>query len=274
MKEKVYLTVGTLWKQEDPYAEDWVKLVKFLGADRIIIYDREFNFVPNKFRDDQTVIVKQWIDDGAHLHADAWASLIKDCQTETPSDWLALFDNDQILVPEITPRTKHPTNDMRDILREYDEPHIASVQFNWKTFGSGGAVEWDKTKSLYERFTRRCQDNAPINNHTQTVCIPSRCKAIKPADPHHVFPEGRYVAVNENNQPIKSPFNIPPTQQVAWFAHYITKSKQEYEIKCGKGRADVYKQSVNAATFDGYEAFCNAEEELRVRELWGKANGQ
>src|ERR1022692_1916809 len=125
MSERVFFTVASLWKQEDPYAEDWIKLAKYVGADRIIIYDREFDFVPNKFRDDPTVIVKQWPDDANHLHADAWAALIKDCQEEYESEWLALIDNDQMCIPEMTPRTKKRTDDMRDVLREYDEPHIA-----------------------------------------------------------------------------------------------------------------------------------------------------
>lgn len=264
MLDKVYLTVGSLWLDEDDVAMDFVRYHRYIGVDRFIILDREYERISKLFEGQDDVIVKPYPNTFDRIHSTAWRDIILDCQTEYSTTWLALIDADQVLVPVAT-------DNMKDVLKDYEE--FASVALNWHTFGSNG----HKTKtegSLYERFTARAVANAEINAHCQAICQPSRTLAVQTADPHHVKLPLNEMCVNTSKRRVVGPFNKPPLHNVAWIAHFINKSNEEHEIKWRRGRADIYGQKMPHTLFDDYEVFANAEQELRVKELWQQAKEQ
>jgi hypothetical protein len=262
MNEHVYLTLGSCWKGEADVAKDFVLYHQYVGVERFIIYSREPDETSAMFADDPTVIVKAFQENAFNIHSNAWAGLIRDCQVEFPTTWLALIDADQVLCPV-------KTDDIREVLKDYEQ--YASLQLSWHTFGSNGH-ETKTEGSLYERFTKRAKADAGINRHTQTICQPTRTLALKTDDPHHVklpYPE---ISVNTNKEPIVPP--SPFTRQlhdVAYIPHYISKSKEEWAIKNGKLRCDIWQEAMPFTMFDEHEAFCNEEEETRVLELWNRA---
>ena len=132
--------------------------------------------------------------------------------------------------------------------------------------------ELSREGSLYERFLLRATGSAGVNNHTQFICQPSRTLGLKTRDPHHPQLPSHEVSVNTNRQPVSGPFNEPPLHDVLWVAHYISKSKKEWEIKNNKLRCDVFGARMPTTLFDEHDTFCNAEQENRVLELWNKAN--
>jgi Glycosyltransferase family 92 len=262
--DQTYLTIGTCWKGEEEYALDFVRYHSHIGVERFIIYDREYNEISRMFVDNPAVIVKPFPECPANIHSTAWAGLIGDCQTAYPTTWLALIDADQVLVPV-------KGNDMRDVLKDYEE--YASLQLNWHTYGSSGHE--NKTEgSLYQRFTKRARANEGINGHTQTICQPLRTLAVQTADPHHVKLPSNEISVNTNKGRVMGPFNRPALHDVAWVAHYISKSRSEWAAKNAKGRADIHGEKMPFKMFDDHEAFCNAEEEKRVVELWNQCSHQ
>lgn len=251
-----YLTIGTLWKDEDDYALDFVKYHKKVGVEKFIILDREFNRINLLFQNDPDVEVIHFPEPG--LHADAWAQLIGMSKGRTK--WLACIDADECLVPS-------QTDDVKDILKNYEE--FASLQINWRFFGSGGQ-EKKMPGSLYERFLMASLKEDGTNNHTQFICQPDRTLAQKTNDPHHPkLPKGE-ISVNTLKLPVKGPFSSPPLHDILWCAHYITKSKEEWAFKNAKGRADIFGEKMPFDLFYQLDKPGSVLEEKRVFDLWNK----
>lgn len=255
-----YLTLGSCLKNEEPYMKDFVKYHRHVGVERFVFFDREYHKLKDMFKNDPDVEIHHFPDVPENVHAIAWANLIGINKGKTK--WLALIDADQVLVPALT-------TDVKDILRNYEQ--FASVQCNWHTFGSSGHLT-NTGEPLYERFLMRAESNAGINNHTQFICQPDRTLAERTHDPHHPrLPSGEQ-SVNTNQHPVVGPFNAPPLHNMLWIAHYISKSKEEWDIKNAKGRADIFGQKMPYDLFVEHDKFCNAVKETRVLELWKEAN--
>ncbi len=266
-----YLTIGTYWKGENDYALDFIKYHRLVGVEHFVIFNNasEGDDSLEKLLAGQTdVEVIRWSTDDKQRHQAAWGALIAYNQGKTK--WLALIDADQCLVPV-------KTNDVREVLKDYED--FASLQLNWKAFGSG----WQDKKlpgSVYERFVLTSQNDGIYNMHCQFICQPDRTLPIKTAEPHYPLLLPGELMVNTNKQPIdpnyqcplnpSTPlsFNNPPLHDVMWVAHYTNKSKEEWAIKNGKGRADIDGAFMPTSQFDEYEAICNEVQELRPLELW------
>jgi hypothetical protein len=252
-----YLTIGSCIKAEDPYMKDFVKYHRSVGVEHFVFFDREYGSIKKMFENDLDVEVIHFPDIPSNVHAEAWAQLIKYNRGKTK--WLALIDADQVLVPV-------KTNNVKDVLREYEA--FASLQCNWHTFGASDK-NIKEVGSIYERFLKRANPLATINNHTQFICQPDRTLAEKTDDPHHPKLSPNEISVNTNKNKVpNSPFNMPPLHDTLWIAHYICKSKEEWMVKNAKGRADIFGQKMPMDLFEEHNSYCNLEEENRVLELW------
>lgn len=255
-----YLTLGSCLKNEHEYIEDFVKYHKYVGVEHFVFFDREYHKLAEMFKDDPMVEVIHFPEGPDGVHAEAWAKLIGMNKGQT--QWLALIDADQVLVPV-------KTDDVKQILKVYES--FASLQLNWHSFGSSGHLT--KTPgSLYERFLMRAKGTEGSNTHTQFICQPDRTLALRTHDPHHPRLDRHEMSVNTAFKEVSGPFSAPPVHDVLWVAHYITKSKEEWATKNAKGRADIFGQKMPFTIFDDYEKTSNVEKEERVLELWKKAN--
>jgi hypothetical protein len=269
--KKVYTTIGTVWKDElHDYGWDFIKYHRSIGIDRFCILDRNYAKTYEAFKNEPDIVVGDFPEGPQNLHADAWSRLITECRSGglTPSSWLILIDADQVIVPETIPSTKAKTDDVKDILREYEG--FASLQCSWHSFGSNGHLT--KTAgSVYERFTKRAVPDTGLNRHTQSCVQPDRVLSDKPADPHHVRLAAGEISVNCHREAVNGPFTRP-NHDIMWVGHYISKSKEEWAVKNAKMRADIWQQKMPFDLFDEHDKFCNEEKEERVLELWNKIN--
>lgn len=255
-----YLTLGSCLKNEEPYIMDFIKYHRHVGVEHFVFFDREFAKLSELLKNEKDVEIVHFPDVAGNVHAEAWAKLIGMNQGKTK--WLALIDADQALVPV-------QKTDVKEVLRPYES--FASLQCNWHSFGSGGALT-KEPGSVYERFTKRAKPSEGVNHHTQFICQPDRALAVRTHDPHHPrLPPGE-SSVNTKLQVISGPFAIPPVHDVLWVAHYINKSREEWLVKNAKGRADIFGEKMPMNIFDDYEKIANVEDETRVLELWKKAN--
>lgn len=267
-----YLTIGSCLKDEESYIEDFIKYHRFVGVERFVFFDRNFEKLNDLVGKEPDVEIIYFPDIPGNIHQVAWGNLIKYNQGKTK--WLALIDADQVLVPV-------KTTDIREILKDYED--YASVQCNWHTFGSAFKEKRDPG-SVYERFLLRAKKNEVLNTHTQFICQPDRTLAIPTEEPHYpLLPDGE-ISVNTNKEEISTDkvvalnpnrpriFNVPPLHDILWVAHYSNKSKEEWMQKNAKGRADIYGAKMPMEMFDHYDSVCNEEFEYRVRNLWIMAN--
>lgn len=256
-----YLTIASCLKNEEPYMKDFIQYHRYIGVEHFVFLDRNYQPLRELLKEEwyPDVEILHFPDIPEHTHMLAWGKAIE--YTRGKTKWLACIDADQALVPV------HVT-DVREILKEFEQ--FASIQLNWHTFGSSGH-DRKLPGSVYERFTMRAESNWGVNNHTQFICQPDRVTTVCPC-PHFVINNPGEITVNIHKQPMYGPFNIPPIHDPLWLAHYYTKSREEWNTKISKNRADIFGLR-HDDTFDEYNAECNKVREDRVLELWNKSNG-
>lgn len=269
-----YLTIGTLWKNENYYAMDFIKYHRVVGVEHFVIFnnadenDYSLEFLLKDEKDVEIIRFPTFI---TQMHQEAWGQLIRYNQGKTK--WLALIDADQCLVPV-------QTDDVRQVLKNYE--NFASLQINWKSFGSGHQDN-KLPGSVYERFIMTSQNDSIYNAHCQFICQPDRTLPIKTAEPHYPYLPVNEIMVNTNKEQIDETkqvslnpntplsFNVPALHDVLWVAHYTNKSREEWIIKNNKGRADIIGEKIPSTQFDEYETVCNDLVETRAFDLWKKA---
>lgn len=267
-----YLTLGSCLKNEEEYIVDFIKYHRYVGVDNFVFLDRSYDKLHALIGHEPDVEIIHFPEIPGNNHMAAWGHLIKHCQGNTR--WLALIDADQALVPV-------QTHNVKDILSNYEE--FASLQINWKAFGSGGQQK-RLPGSVYERFTKVALPSSKYSEVTQFICQPDRTLALPTEEPHYPHLASHEISVNTNKEiidgnkhvplnPIRPKiFQIPPLYDVMWVAHYTNKSYEEWLIKNSKGRADIIGAKIHASQFMEYDSECT-EPEYRVSQLWMETNG-
>jgi hypothetical protein len=124
-----------------------------------------------------------------------------------------------------------PKGDLKKQLREYEQfPGIAVSEV---FFGSNGHLTRPKGGVL-KNYTKR---RKAVDKHIKTICQPGA--TLCPAHNPHSFLYTAGTPVDENKKACTGPFNENGTADVFRVNHYWVKSKEEYERKLTRGRADV-----------------------------------
>ena len=128
----------------------------------------------------------------------------------------------------------------------------ASVDPNWKTFGSGGHIA-KPSMSQFEAFQYREKESP--NGHsilTQSLLRANSGEiGTLPKNPHQLPLKKGLISVNSNFIPVlDSPTSSPICYENLSIAHYLTRSQEEWIFKCSKGRADVVNGYVDINEFN------------------------
>ena len=121
-----------------------------------------------------------------------------------------------------------------------------SLGINWRCFGSGGQDTYED-KPVIERFTLRPEIYKP-NDHVKSI-IRLDQRIYVGNDPHYFNCE--FGTLGEKGNILSDAFS-PHSSNVFCINHYLTKSKEEYLEKRGRGRADILKEEdiFDWTTFD------------------------
>lgn len=256
-----YLSSCSIVKNEFPYIIEFYKIHKALGVEHFIFYDRSTEGPPltEIFKGYNDVEVFHFPE--PNRHAQAWQAGVKYMSGKTK--WMQMIDIDEVVVPM-------KTSDIKEMLQPYEK--YASLGLNWHTFGSNGLeVEPDIFTSSYEAYTKRSKNTELINNHIQSIIQPDRVEQLVWHDPHHPIVKPGETQINERFQQFKGPFNIPPSQDVGFIAHYYTRSRAYWGKKIAKQRADTGTPGGTMADFDHHQTYMNAVEDFTVKNIWEAA---
>lgn len=253
-----YLSSCSIVKNEDNYIDDFVRIHKALGVEFFLFFDRSDNPLSERFKGRPDIHVIHYPEPNRHAHA--WRDGVQWFQGK--SKWVQFIDIDQVNVPM-------KTNDIKVMLQDYEQ--FASLGLNWHSFGSNGReTEPEPGLSTYEAYTKRAEGSVGINNHIQSIVQVERAAVQIWHDPHHpILLPGNYQ-VNERKQQFTGPWNIPPSQDVGFIAHYYTRSREYWAKKCAKMRADTGTQGGTLAEFDHHQNYMNAVEDFTVKNIWDK----
>ena len=256
----VYLTLGSILKQEESYIEDFIKYHRAVGVERFVFLDREYYPLKELLKNYDDVEIIHYPDVPGNIHMEAWANIIR--HTKGKTKWLACIDADQALVPV-------QTDDVREVLKDYEQ--FAALYVNWHTFGDSGH-QTRLPGSLYERFLMRGKFDDVHNVHVQFICQPDRAAGRAASNPHLIVLNNGETVVNTNKIPIVISCvglpTLPAYHNKLWIAHYMVKSREEWDIKNAKGRADIFKLKMDYSGYDIMNTTCNSEREERVLEIW------
>lgn len=253
-----YLSSCSIVKNEDNYIDDFVRIHKALGVEFFLFFDRSDNPLSERFKGRDDIKVIHYPEPNRHAHA--WRDGVEFFKGK--SKWVQFIDIDQVAVPM-------KTNDLKVMLQDYEE--YASLGLNWHTFGAGGREnEPEPGLSTYDAYTKRSQASAPINNHIQSILQPEHAQAQIWHDPHHPILNPGKFQVNESKGQFSGPWNIPPSQDVGFIAHYYTRSREYWAKKCAKLRADTGTVGGLPAEFDHHQTYMNEVEDLTVKNIWDR----
>ncbi len=255
-----YLSSCSIVKNEYPYILEFYTIHKHLGVEFFLFFDRSTEGPPltELFKDHKDVEVIHFPEGAEGVHAVAWREGVKYYQGK--SKWVQFVDIDQVVVPM-------KTNDIKLMLEPY-EPY-GSLGLNWHSFGSNGKKKEPKNQCTYTAYTKRAHGNAPINNHIQSIVQPDKAEPLRWHDPHHPILKQQYFQVNENKVQFNGPWNIPPTQDVGFIAHYYVRSEEYWRKKCDKLRADVaYAPGGKYEEFSHHNLYMNEVEDFTVKNIW------
>jgi len=255
-----YLSSCSIVKNEDNYIDDFVKIHKALGVEFFLFFDRSDNPLSERFKGRPDIHVIHYPEPNRHAHA--WRDGAQ--WFAGKSKWVQFIDIDQVTVPV-------KTNDIKSMLQDYEQ--FSSLGLNWHSFGANNREnEPPPGVSTYEAYTKRAKADTPINNHIQSIIhieknpIQSRIWD----DPHHPPMNPGHFQINERKQPFNGPWNIPPSQDIGFIAHYYTRSREYWIRKCAKLRADTGTVGGLPAEFDHHQSYMNAVDDFTVKNIWDK----
>jgi hypothetical protein len=211
-------------KNEDNYIQEWVNYNKKLGFDKIFIYQNDWRCSI----EDPKVIKLEF--DGPNKQVLAYNHFIKNNLNNY--DWVAFFDVDEFLVLK-----KH--NNIKDFIQEYSDYNAIGI--NWYLFGDNGHEGVDDEYSVLKRFTKR---QSSINPHIKSIIKLTSNVIMGVHNPNCSW-------TNTDKETNGGPFNRPGNDNIAVIHHYFGKTKQEFLLKCERGRADTTTKR-NLDDFDSH----------------------
>lgn len=232
-------------KNEDNYIQEWIDYHIKLGFDRIFIYQNEWRW-NGEHQDVQKIEF-----DGVGAQKAAYNHFIS--ENHNTYKWAAFFDVDEFLVLK-----KH--KDVKSFLTDYD--NFDAVGVSWRIFGSNGlSGVTDNEYSLIKRFTKR----EISNQHIKSIIKLEKKPTMK-------IHNSDLKWVDTNGVLRSGPFSDNPLYDVAQLNHYYTKTYEEFEKKCLRGRASTGSKKRNPSEFFIYENFTNEIEDLNAYNFMYNVN--
>ena len=244
------LSVVAIMKFEAPYLKEWLDYHLAAGVDHFYLYD-------NGSPDNQSEVVRPYVEAGLvdyfSIHGKlmqmfAYNDAIKNFKFL--SRYMAFIDLDEFIFPKSN----------RSVVEVVDEvlsrnPNAAALGINWQCFGSNGQEAADYSRGVLERFTQRApSDWTPDgggNAHIKTIANPRMINTF--LNPHFPFYLAGVFCVNENGGEVPEAFNAPVMTDKIVVNHYHTKSREEYLLKRGRGRADILGDDYDDAKFNAHD---------------------
>jgi hypothetical protein len=184
-------------------------------------------------------------------------------QLPQPPTWVGFIDIDEFIVL----RGAAANAGLAEWLKTWDKDPIGAIGLNWVLFGANGHDTMDPLNpSVLHRFTRR---QIGVNRHIKSIVRLACLKTM--LTPHHPsFISETTIAIDPEGTPIpeNGPYHPDGNDQVACLFHYFTKSAEEFQKKCMRGRADI--PVFRDATADFIAHNFNDIEDRSALDFWYK----
>jgi len=202
-------------KLEDHYLKEWLDYNQKLGFDKVLLFQNDWR------TDLEHPILEKGICDGPSVQVPLYNQVLQD---NTEYDWLAFIDCDEFIVLK-----KH--NNIKELIEEYQH-RTNVIGLNWTYFGNLGKLSREGD-SLLKPFTMR---NKGTDQHVKVIVNARSDERMYL--PHNTFKS----AMDTNGKRFNGPFNLGGPMDVAYINHYHNKTKEDWMLRCERGRADCNLQ--------------------------------
>jgi len=207
----IKVAICVIAKFEDHYLEEWLDYNHKLGFDHIFLFQNDWR------TDVERPFLTKGICDGPTIQVPLYNHFLMD---NTEYDWIAFIDCDEYIVLK-----KH--NNIKELIEEYKD-RTDVIGLNWFMFGNLG-IEKREGNSLIKMFTKR---SSQIDQHIKVI-------VNKNVGPIMLFPHCTYKeSMDTNGNKFLGSFNPSGPTDVAYINHYYSKTREDWILKCERGRAD------------------------------------
>lgn len=147
------------------------------------------------------------------------------------TDWIGLADVDEFYL------TKDPLETIKQVLKDFEQ--YAGIAICWQMFNSNGHIK-KPAGLVIENYDKAIPVADPFKPHMKMIFKRDRIDIENISNPHFFRPINGFKVVDELHRLVNSPFPITQTISRIQQNHYWSKSKEEFIIKCDKGRSDVH----------------------------------
>ena len=221
------LAICAIFKNEAPYLLEWIDYHRMVGFDHFVLYDnastddgvariqasplsRNVEIIPWPPRPGQLIAYRDFIQNHARRF-----------------DWVAFIDIDEFIVPL-------ETASVRDLLIRYGG--FSAVLINWLIFGPSGHDRRPEGLVL-DNYRDRVPEDWNGNRHVKTLARVA--DLIDIGINAHAF-KLRQSPCNPLSQPAPNVAIQPyPCHERLVINHYLTRSREDWEIKLRKGPAST-----------------------------------
>jgi len=235
--------ICTIQKDGVKYLDEWVDYNFAIGFEKIYIYDNSDNFELRKWyegrsRNADQIDIKHFPGEARQLES------IGDCgkaiKRKRSHSWIAFIDIDEFIVFKESPKKYHNIMDLLDTV----SPSAGGLAINWEFFLFNNQTKYEP-KPVTKRFQSRGNPEEGRDNHVKTIARTSKF-ASQGNTPHYVlYTDGAESVDTSGNYLHEKPwFNPKLTTDVVVLQHFYTKSIEEFQLRCARGRADIAKQNV------------------------------
>lgn len=222
---------------EELYIDEWLQHHFGLGFNHVYVYDNSDEGTLETFsRKNVTVIHFP----GPLKQVPAYNHFLENYGKK--HDWCAFIDVDEFFVLK-----KHAT--IQEYLLEESRglstaAAAACIGVNWVLFGSDGHEKYEP-RPVMERFTK-----GELNQHIKSIVNLKTRKPPKFQNCHS--PYNTPITVHTPNGTThvwNTPFNPDGDNSIIQLNHYFCKSREEFEKKIERGRADITQKRTLAEFF-------------------------
>jgi hypothetical protein len=253
-----YISICAIIKDEHPDdILEWVNYHRKIGVNRFYIYDNDSEISIAKILEGYKDVVVFPIY-GIAMQYMAYKHCIEYVTKNNYTYWLAIIDLDEFICPMKSPY-------LDSILIQYE--NYAGLCANWAMFGSNGHKEHQNSvlQSYTTRMNPELEETKILCSHVKTILKPSLVMGIN--NPHSFQYKEGYFAVGENFVRIDSFQRLPVTYDKIRINHYFTKSREDFEKKVSRPRADIGKiRKDHEVHWNTFEKYCNVED-VRILEI-------
>ncbi len=229
-RKKDYYSVAEVVKNEARYLREHILFYMATGADRIYLYDNgstdNLMEVLAPFLESGFVVYQRW--PGQTVQTAAYRDAVR--RTRRRSKWLAIIDADEFL---FSPKGKMPEQ-----LKAFEQ--YPGVGANWVMYGPNGHDRRPEGLVMDAYTTTHEDYNAGPNCHIKSIVQPKKVFCI--FHTHYAIYKGKGYAVGEDGVALDNrterAFSRKNNHQIFRINHYCTRSLEDLEEKCAKGRAD------------------------------------